>query len=186
MALDDILFTAEEKMEKSVEVLKTEFSSIRTGKASPELVNHMHVDVYGTSMQLKEIAAITTPDSRLIMIQPWDVSNVDPIRKAIEESKLGISPQVDGKIIRLPIPPLSEERRIDLVKSLKKLAEEGRVAIRASRRSAMDEIKKIQKAGEITEDQLSDAEKTVQKLTDNFISGIDKAAELKEAELMKV
>jgi ribosome recycling factor len=171
MALDDILLEAEEKMLKSTEVIQGEFAGIRTGKASPDLVTNIMVEAYGTHMRLKEMAAITTPDSRLILIQPWDGANVDPIRKAIEESKLGITPQVDGKLIRLPIPPLSEE---------------GRVSIRANRRHAIDEIKKIQKAGEITEDQLEDGEKEVQKLTDQYIAEIEKGLISKEAELMKV
>jgi len=186
MALDDILLDAEEKMIKSTEVIQGEFAGIRTGKASPDLVTNIMVEAYGTHMRLKEMAAITTPDSRLILIQPWDAANVDPIRKALEESKLGISPQVDGKLIRLPIPPLSEERRQDLVKATRKLAEEGRVSIRANRRHALDEVKKIQKSGEITEDQLGDAEKEIQKLTDQYVAEIEKALTAKEAELMKV
>jgi ribosome recycling factor len=186
MALDDILLEAEEKMMKSTEVIQTEFSGVRTGKASPDLVTNLMVEAYGSHMRLKELAAVTTPDPRLILIQPWDASNVDSVRKAIEESKLGIAPQVDGKLIRLPIPPLSEERRQDLVKAVRKMAEEGRVSIRANRRHAIDEIKKIQKAGEITEDQLADAEKEVQKLTDLYVAEIDKGVASKEAELMKV
>jgi ribosome recycling factor len=186
MALDDILLDAEEKMIKSTEVITAEFAGIRTGKASPDLVTNIMVEAYGTHMRLKEMAAITTPDPRLILIQPWDAANVDPIRKALEESKLGISPQVDGKLIRLPIPPLSEERRQDLVKATRKLAEEGRVSIRANRRHALDEVKKIQKSGEITEDQLGDAEKEIQKLTDQYVAEIEKALTAKEAELMKV
>ena len=186
MALDDILLEAEEKMLKSTEVIQGEFAGIRTGKASPDLVTNIMVEAYGTHMRLKEMAAITTPDSRLILIQPWDGGTVDAIRKALEESKLGITPLVDGKIIRLPIPPLSEERRQDLVKAVKKIAEEGRVSIRANRRHAMDEIKKIQKSGEITEDQLEDGEKEVQKLTDQYIAEIEKGLASKEAELMKV
>jgi ribosome recycling factor len=186
MALDDILLEAEEKMLKSTEVIQSEFGGIRTGKASPDLVTNIMVEAYGVQMRLKEMAAVTTPDSRLILIQPWDGNNVDPIRKAIEESKLGITPMVDGKLIRLPIPSLSEERRQDLVKAVKKIGEEGRVAIRASRRHAMDEIKKIQKAGEITEDQLVDGEKEVQKLTDQYIAEIEKTLVAKEAELLRV
>ena len=186
MALDDILLEAEEKMIKSVEVIQTEFGGIRTGKASPDLVTNLMVEAYGTHMRLKEMAAVTTPDSRLILIQPWDAANVDPIRRALEESKLGISPQVDGKLIRLPIPPLSEERRQDLVKAVRKIAEEGRVSIRANRRHAMDELKKAQKAGDITEDQLVTAEKEVQKLTDQYVEQIEKAVTAKEAELLKV
>jgi len=186
MALDDILLEAEEKMIKSTEVIQTEFAGIRTGKASPDLVTNMMVEAYGTNMRLKELAAVTTPDSRLILIQPWDATTVDPIRKALEESKLGISPQVDGKLIRLPIPPLSEERRQDLVKAVRKIAEEGRVSVRANRRHAIDEAKKLQKAGEITEDQLADAEKEIQKLTDQYVAEIEKGLTAKEAELLKV
>ncbi len=186
MALDDILLEAEEKMLKSTEVIQSEFGGIRTGKASPDLVTNIMVEAYGVQMRLKEMAAVTTPDSRLLLIQPWDGNNVDPIRKALEESRLGITPQVDGKLIRLPIPPLSEERRQDLVKAVKKIAEEGRVSIRANRRHAIDEIKKIQKAGEITEDQLEDGEKEVQKLTDQYIAEIEKTLVAKEAELLKV
>jgi ribosome recycling factor len=186
MALDDILFEAEEKMSKSTEVVQHEFAGVRTGKASPDLVTNLMVEAYGTNMRLKELAAVTTPDARLILIQPWDGSTVDAVRKAIEESKLGIAPQVDGKLIRLPIPPLSEERRQDLVKATRKMAEEGRVSIRANRRHAMDEVKKLEKAGDITEDQLATAEKEVQKLTDEYVSHIDKALAAKEAELLKV
>ena len=186
MALDDILLETEEKMMKSTEVIETEFAGVRTGKASPDLVTNLMVEAYGSHMRLKELAAVTTPDSRLILIQPWDGGTVDAVRKAIEESKLGITPLVDGKMIRLPIPPLSEERRQDLVKAVRKMAEEGRVSIRANRRHAMDELKKIQKSGEITEDQLVDAEKEVQKLTDQYVEQIEKAVTAKEAELQKV
>ena len=186
MALDDILLEAEEKMMKSVEVIQTEFAGVRTGKASPDLVTNLMVEAYGSHMRLKELAAITTPDPRLILIQPWDGSTVDAVRKALEESKLGISPQVDGKLIRLPIPPLSEERRQDLVKAVRKMAEEGRVSVRANRRHAIDEVKKIQKAGEITEDQLEAAEKDVQKLTDQYVKAIEDAVTGKETELLKV
>ena len=186
MALDDILLETEEKMRKSTEVIETEFAGVRTGKASPELVTNLMVEAYGTHMRLKELAAVTTPDARLVQIQPWDVTTVEPIRKALEESKLGITPLVDGKIIRLPIPPLSEERRQDLVKAVRKMAEEGRVSIRANRRHAIDEIKKIQKAGDITEDQLEGAEKEIQKLTDQYVAEIEKGLTQKEAELLKV
>ena len=186
MALDDILLEAEEKMMKSTEVIQAEFAGVRTGKASPDLVTNLMVEAYGSHMRLKELAAITTPDARLILIQPWDGSTVDAVRKALEESKLGITPQVDGKLIRLPIPPLSEERRQDLVKAVRKMAEEGRVSVRANRRHAIDEIKKIQKSGEITEDQLEDGEKEIQKLTDQYVEIIEKAVTAKEAELLKV
>src|SRR5271154_2197162 len=186
MALDDILLEAEEKMLKSTEVIQAEFGGIRTGKASPDLVTNMMVEAYGTHMRLKELAAVTTPDSRLILIQPWDAGTVDAVRKALEESKLGITPMVDGKLIRPPTPPLSEERRQDLVKAVRKIAEEGRVSIRANRRHAIDEVKKIEKSGEITEDQLVHAEKEVQKLTDQYVGEIEKGLTTKETELLKV
>jgi len=186
MALDDVLLDAEEKMVKAIEFVKTEFGGVRTGKASPDLVNNLTVLAYGSHMKLKELAAVTTPDSRMVMIQPWDVGTVDAVRKAIEESKLGISPLVDGKLIRLPIPPLSEERRKDLVKSIGKMAEEGRVALRGVRRHALDEAKKLQKDGEITEDDLKSSEKEIQKLTDQYNGEIDTLLATKEAELLKV
>jgi ribosome recycling factor len=186
MALDDILLEAEEKMIKSTEVIQAEYGGIRTGKASPDLVTNIMVEAYGTHMRLREMAAVTTPDSRLILIQPWDAGNVDPIRKALEESKLGITPMIDGKLIRLPIPSLSEERRQDLVKAVRKVAEEGRVSIRANRRHAIDEAKKLQKSGEITEDQLADAETEVQKLTDQYVAEIEKGLTQKEADLLKI
>lgn len=186
MALDDILLDTEEKMMKSTEVVLGEFTRVRTGKASPDLVTGLTIDAYGSMMRLRDVAAVTTPSHDLIVIQPWDASNVDPIRKAIESSKIGITPQVDGKVIRLPIPPLSAERRQELVKTIHRLAEEGRVAIRGNRRNGLDEAKKIQKAGEITEDQLASAEKEIQKLTDQYTGEIEKAVNAKEAELMKV
>jgi ribosome recycling factor len=186
MPADEILMECEEHMEKTVKKLQDDFAAVRTGKASPQLVDSMRVDCYGTSMTLRELAAITCPEPRLIMIQPWDVSNVDPIRKAIETSSLGISPMVDGKIIRIPIPELSEDRRRDLIKVVKKISEDGRIAVRHSRREAMDLLKKEQKDGNMSEDHLKDAEKDVQKLTDDYVGKIDKMLEIKEAELLKI
>jgi ribosome recycling factor len=173
-------------MEKTVKKIHDDFAAVRTGKASPQLVDSLRVDCYGTTMTLRELAGITCPEPRLIMIQPWDVANVDPIRKAIETSNLGISPLVDGKIIRIPIPELSEERRRDLIKVVKKIAEDGRIAIRHSRRDALDMLKKEQKDGDLSEDELKVAEKDVQKLTDEYTGKIDKMLETKEAELLKV
>ena len=159
---------------------------MRTGKASPQLVENLRVDAYGTAMRLKELAGITAPEPRLLLVQPWDAANVDPVRKALEESQLGISPQVDGKLIRLPIPQLSEERRRDLIKLIGKLAEDGRVAIRHERRHGLEALKKEQKDGKITEDELSSGEKEVQKLTDQYVGKIDALVSGKEAELLKV
>ncbi len=186
MSAEEILFEAEVAMDKSVDYMVHEFTAVRTGKASPALVENVDVDVYGSSMKLKQVALITTPEPRLLVVQPFDASTVRDIEKALKESKIGITPLVDGKLIRLPVPELSEERRRDLVKSLKQMAEEARVRVRANRRAAMDDAKKLQKSGELTEDGLRDVEAEVQKLTDKFVKSIDDHFERKEAEVMKV
>src|SRR3954454_7334493 len=158
MSAEEILFEAEESMEKSVDYMIHEFASVRTGKASPALVENVDVVAYGSSMKLKQLALITTPEPRLLVVQPFDASTVRDVEKALKESKIGITPLVDGKIIRLPIPELSEERRKDLVKSLRQMAEEARVRVRGNRRSGIDEAKKLKKEGTLTEDQLADIE----------------------------
>jgi ribosome recycling factor len=186
MSADEILFEAEMAMEKSVDYMIHEFSSVRTGKASPALVENIDVQAYGSAMKLKQLALITTPEPRLLVVQPFDAGTVRDIEKALKESKIGITPAVDGKIIRLPIPELSEDRRKDLVRSLRQMAEEARVRVRGNRRTAMDEAKKIEKAGDLTEDQLRDLEGDIQKLTDRFVKSIDDHIERKEAEVMKV
>lgn len=184
--MDEILFNAEEGMEKALDFMKHEFSGVRTGKASPALVEGIDVDAYGSVMKLKQLALISTPEPRLIIIQPFDASNVKPIEKAINESKVGITPAVDGKLIRLPIPELSEERRKDLVKTIKTMAEETRVRIRAARRHAMDAAKKMQKDGGLTEDDLKSAETQIQKLTDKYVADVDAQVASKEADIMKI
>ena len=186
MSPEEILFEAEATMEKSNDYMVHEFASVRTGKASPALVENIDVEAYGANMKLKQLALITTPEPRLLVIQPFDASTVKDIEKAIKESKIGINPAVDGKIIRLPIPELSEERRKDLVKSIKQMAEEARVRVRGHRRDGIDAAKKIQKAGEITEDALRDIEAEIQKLTDKFVKSIEEAVTSKEAEIMKI
>ena len=186
MSAEEVLFEAEETMEKSVDYMVHEFTSVRTGKASPALVENVDVEAYGSSMKLKQLALITTPEPRLLVVQPFDATTIKDIERALKESKVGITPLVDGKIIRLPVPELSEERRKELVKSLKQMAEEARVRVRTNRRTAMDEAKKLQKSGEITEDGLRDLETDVQKLTDRFVKSIDDNFERKEAEVMKV
>ena len=173
-------------MDKALDFMKHEFSSVRTGKASPALVEGIDVDAYGSSMKLKQLALISTPEARLIVITPFDVSTAKAIEKAINESKVGITPSVDGKIIRLPIPELSEERRKDLVKTIKTMAEETRVRIRAARRHAMDTAKKSQKDGGLTEDDLKSAETQIQKLTDKYVADVDSQVGSKEAEIMRV
>src|SRR5438034_9052765 len=177
MTAEEILFETEMSMEKSVDYMVHEFSSVRTGKASPALVENVDVEAYGSSMKLKQLALITTPEPRLLIVQPFDAATVRDIEKALKESKIGITPLVDGKIIRLPIPELSEERRKDLVRSLRQMAEEARVRVRGNRRTAMDEAKKLQKSGGLTEDGLHDTEDDVQKLTDRFVKSIDEHLE---------
>ena len=184
--MDELLFTAEEGMEKALDFMRHEFSSVRTGKASPSLVDGIDVDAYGSVMKIKQLALISTPEPRLIVIQPFDASTMKPIEKAINESKIGISPVVDGKIIRLPIPELSEERRKDLVKTIKTMAEETRVRIRAARRHAMDTAKKMQKDGDLTEDDLKSGETQIQKLTDKYVADVDSQVAAKEADIMKI
>src|ERR1700719_2253171 len=142
MSRDDIVLEAEMSMEKSVDYLMHEFAGVRTGKASPSLVENVDVQAYGSTMKLKQLALITTPEPRLLVVQPFDAGTVKDIEKALKESKIGIMPLVDGKIIRLPIPELSEERRKDLVKSLRQMAEEARVRVRANRRTAVDDARK--------------------------------------------
>ena len=183
---DDILLEMEEKMEKTVHKSQEDLNTVRTGKASPALVENIRVDVYGSTMRLRELASITIPEPRAILIQPWDAANVDPIRKGLEESKIGITPQVDGKLIRLRIPELSEERRKEFVKATREMGENGRVAIRHVRREGLDAFKKLQKEGKLTEDELASAEKQTQQLTDTYIGKIDTSLAAKEAELMKV
>jgi len=186
MSADDILLEAEMAMEKSVDYMVHEFAAVRTGKASPALVENVDVQAYGASMKLKQLALITTPESRLLVVQPFDASTLQDIERALKESKIGITPAVDGKIIRLPIPELSEERRKDLVRSLSKMAEEARVRVRSNRRAALDEAKKLKAGGTLTEDGLRDLEQDVQKLTDKFVHSIDDQLKHKETEVMKV
>ncbi len=186
MSSDDILLEAEMAMEKSVDFMVHEFAAVRTGKASPALVENVDVQAYGSAMKLKQLALITAPEPRLLVVQPFDAGTVRDIEKALNESRIGITPSVDGKIIRLPIPELSEERRKDLVRSLGKMAEEARVRVRANRRAALDEAKKLKAAGGLTEDGMRDTEGEVQKLTDRFVKSIDDHLARKEAEIMKV
>jgi ribosome recycling factor len=186
MSLDDILLEAEEKMSKTETVVQHEFAGMRTGRASPVLVENIVVEVYGSHMRIRELAGITTPEPRVLAIQPWDVTTVHPIEKAIQKSNLGIMPTVQGKIIRLVLPELSQERRLEMVKIVRKMTEDGRVAIRHVRRDAIEAIKKEKKAGSIAEDQEEVAEKEVQKLTDQYVAKIDAHLAAKEKEIMTV
>jgi ribosome recycling factor len=186
MTVDDILLEAEDKMAKTEEVVIKEFSGVRTGKASPGLVENIQVDVYGSTMRIRELAGITTPEPRVLMIQPWDATTVHPIEKAIQKANLGLNPAVDKKFIRIVLPELSTERRNEFVKIVKKMSEDGRVAVRHVRRDAMEHLKKIAKDGGVTEDEVEGAEKEIQKLTDQYIAKIDQHLAHKEKEIMTV
>lgn len=186
MPVDDILLEAEEKMIKTEEVVTHEFAGVRTGKASPSLVENILVEVYGSMMRIRELAGITTPEPRMLMIQPWDNGSIQPIEKAIQKSNLGLNPAVQGKFIRIVLPELSTERRQEFVKVVHKMTESGRVAIRHVRRDAIEHLKKEQKGGTVTEDELETGEKEVQTLTDKFIKKIDDHLHQKEKEIMTV
>lgn len=182
--INSLLEYTEEHMMKAIEHMQNDFNAVRTGKASPALVENIMVDYYGTATRLKEIAGITAPEPRLLVIQPWDPSSVSAVEKAILASNIGISPVSDGRIIRLPIPELSEERRKSLVKQIKNRAEEARVAIRNIRRDSNEVAKKAQKDSKITEDELKTMLDDIQKLTDDYIKQVDDMMHKKEAELM--
>jgi len=186
MPVDDILLEAEEKMIKTEEVVVHEFSSVRTGKASPALVENILVDVYGSHMRIRELAGITTPEPRMLVIQPWDAGTAQPIEKAIQKANLGLNPSVQGKVIRIVLPELSQERRQEFVKVIHKMTESGRVAIRHVRRDAIEHMKKESKDGKITEDDLVHGEKEAQKLTDQYIAKIDAHLAHKEKEILTV
>ena len=174
------------KMAKTIEHLKQEFSGIRTGKASPALVENIDVDYYGTPTRLKELGGISTPEPRLIVVHPWDASAVPAVVKAISAANIGINPVSDGKIIRIPIPELDEDRRKDLSKQAKKMGEDAKIAIRNIRRETNDAIKDMQKAGNISEDDLYREQDLVQKATDKSTKDIDQLTAGKEKEIMEV
>ena len=176
----------EAKMQKTLDVLSKELAAVRAGRANPAVLDKITVEYYGAPTPLNQVAAISTPDPRTLAIQPWDGSVLKAIEKAIQVSDLGINPQNDGKQIRLSFPPLTEERRKDLVKQIRKYTEGGKVAVRNIRRDAMENFKKQQKASEITEDELKMAEKDLQKLTDDSCKELDKLLENKEKELLSV
>ena len=180
--LDD----ARKRMDKSVKAFQSEIARVRTGRASVALLDGVKVDYYGSTMPLNQMATITVAEARLIVIQPWDPSAIGAIEKAIQRSDLGLTPVNDGKVIRISIPPLTEERRKELVKMVRKMAEEARVAIRNIRRDILDDLKKMKKEGELAEDDFYRAQDQLQKITDEHIEKIDKILETKEKEIMTV
>ncbi len=176
----------EEKMDKTISVLQENFAEVRAGRANPAILNKIKVDYYGVPTPINQVAGVAVPEARLIVIQPWDMSILKEIEKAILASDIGITPNNDGKVIRLSFPELNEERRKELVKEIKKTAEEAKVSIRALRRDGIDEAKKEEKDGNITEDDLRNAETEIQKLTDKKIEQIDKITSDKEKEIMSI
>lgn len=175
-----------EKMDKTIHVLKEELANIRAGRANPHLLDKLTVEYYGTPTPVNQVANITIPEARQIVIQPWDAKLLSAIEKAIHASNMGLNPNNDGKIIRLIFPPLTEERRVELTKQVRKDGENAKVAIRQIRRDAMENYKKMKKTSEITEDDLKDAEKDIQELTDGYIADIDKIVTAKVNEIMEV
>ncbi|MCK5802288.1 MAG: ribosome recycling factor [Lentisphaeria bacterium] len=184
--IETLLDSIQEQMDEAFEAMKRDFAGFRTGKASPALVEGLQINYYGTTVRLKDIASITAPEPRLLVIQPWDQNAIKEIEKAIQTSELGIGPVSDGRVIRLPIPELSEERRKDLSRLVHKRTEEARVSIRNLRRDGNDDAKKAEKASKITEDDLKDLFSDIQELTDDYVKQIDKTMEEKDAELMEI
>lgn len=180
----EVISEAKQRMGKTIEDLERELASIRTGRASVHVLDSVTVDYYGTPTPVNQLATLHAPEPNLITVQPWDVSQITQIEKAILVSDLGLNPNNDGKLIRVPIPPLTEERRKDLAKQVGKIAEEHRTAVRQIRRDANDRLKKMQKGKEISEDEEYWAHDEVQKLTDDFVGQIDELAKLKEEEII--
>jgi len=184
--IDEVLSDASTRMGKTIEALKKDLASVRTGRATPTLVDNIKADYYGTPTPLKQMATISAPEARLLVIQPWDATTIGEIKKAILKSELGLNPSSDGNVIRLAIPPLSEERRRDLVKAVHKKAEEGRIALRNIRRDALEMLRELEKEKEISQDDQKRAQERLQEITDSFIEKAGELAQAKEAELLQV
>jgi ribosome recycling factor len=184
--IDDALLDATDRMEKALEALRRDLATVRTGRASPALVEHLKVDYYGAATPLNQLATISTPDARLITIQPWDRGSIGAIEKAILKSDIGLNPSNDGALIRLAIPQLTEERRREIAKQVRKRAEDGRIAVRNIRRDCHEAIRRLEHDHEISQDDLHRAETELQKLTDDHIKEIDKVGHEKEEEVLAV
>ena len=185
-AIEDFLADAKRRMDKSIEATHHEFNSIRTGRASPALLDRVTIDYYGTPTPLKSLASISAPEPRLLVVQPFDPGAIKNIERAVQESDLGLTPSNDGKVVRLPIPALTEERRKDLVTVVRRVAEEGKVAIRNVRRDVMQHLKELVVNGDVGDDEERRAEQQVQKITDDHTKSIDDLLKVKEAEIMEV
>jgi ribosome recycling factor len=184
--MKNVLDDAENRMKKSLSVLQADYSAVRAGRANPAVLDRIRVDYYGTPTPINQVAAVAVSEARILTIQPWDTSLCKAVQRAIETSDLGINPQSDGKVIRLTFPPLSEERRRDLVKEISKMAEECKIAVRSIRRDAIDKLKEEKKSSELTEDDLKHAEKKAQDLTDKFCKEVDQLFADKKKEIMEI
>ncbi len=178
--------TAKTKMGKTVNALVTEYGAIRAGRANPQILDKVTVDYYGTPTPINQLASVSATEARVLTIQPWDKSVLKGIEKAIQTSDIGINPQNDGSVIRLTFPPLTEDRRKEIVKDIQKMAENSKVAARSVRRDCLEKLKAMKKASEITEDDLKDGEKEIQKITDNIIKEIDEISAVKQKEIMEI
>ena len=184
--MKELLKNTEEKMNKTVGVLEREYKSIRAGRANIAVLDRITVDYYGCPTPIQQMAAVSVPEPRILMIQPWDATTLKEIEKAILTPDIGINPQNDGRVIRLSFPPLTEERRKEIVKEVRKTAEDNKVAIRNTRRDAIEKLKALKKANTVTEDDVADGEKKIQNLTDKFCKEIDELASSKEKEIMEI
>lgn len=178
--------TAKTKMSKTINALQTEYGAIRAGRANPQILDKITVDYYGSMTPINQLASVSATEARVLTVQPWDKSVLKAIEKAIQTSDIGINPQNDGSVIRLTFPPLTEDRRKELVKDIQKIAENSKVAARSIRRDCIEKLKAMKKASEITEDDLKDGEKEIQKITDNAIKDIDVISEAKQKEIMEI
>ncbi|MDR0314546.1 MAG: ribosome recycling factor [Oscillospiraceae bacterium] len=184
--MDAIFEKANEKMEKSINALKNDYAAVRAGRANANVLDKIMVDYYGTPTHINQMAAVSIAEARILVIQPWDVSTLHPIEKAIQISDIGINPQNDGKVIRLMFPQLTEDRRKEIVKEISKRAEDAKVSVRSIRRDCIESLKSLKKKSEITEDDLKDGETKLQKITDKFINNIEEILKAKEKEIMEI
>lgn len=184
--MQQLLKKTEENMSKSIDALEREYKAVRAGRANASVLDRITVDYYGVATPVQQMAAVSVPEPRTLLIQPWDASTLKEIEKAILTSDIGINPQNDGRVIRLNFPPLTEERRKEIVKEVRKKAEDGKISVRNHRRDALDKLKALKKANEITEDDEANGEKKIQNLTDKFCKEVDSLAELKEKEIMEI
>ncbi len=184
--MNELIKSIETKMDKTLGALERDFASIRAGRANAAVLDRIQVEYYGTPTPIQQMAAISTPDPRTLQIQPWDATSLKDIEKAIQTSDLGINPQNDGRVIRLTFPPLTEDRRKELVKDVRKMAEDSKVALRSIRRDAIEKLKAMKKANEITEDDQANGEKKIQNVTDKFVKEVDTLADAKEKDVMSI